>query len=416
MTGNSAFSSKFTCLLLLFLFLGLIPVVTFSQAEMTVDEQYTKARQIAFEEKNYDKARKIAYQALQQAPDYHEIRVFVAKLYAWEENFSKARKELHQVLDEVPHKRLALSAIIDIERWSNHSQRALEWTNKALSHYPDDEKFLLTKASILQQMGEYKTAEKVYRRILEIYPSQKVRGALKKLRLQQMKYQATLSYRHDRFDKIFTPWQFWEFKLKRQTTFGPVIGRMQYANRFSRNGVQFNLDAYPSLMKGLYAYISGGYSESPIYPRYRFGLSLYKSLPRALEVAGGLRYLDFSTSRITIYTFSLSKYWKNYLFTASTYITPNTTGTSKSVTLLARRYFGDDQTYLGITGGLGSASADIQFAEDLHRQNSWSVDITGELPLSNRINIGGKIDFDSEQFENFNRNRYSFKVLLSYRF
>lgn len=415
MTGNPAFSSKFNCLLL-FLFVGLTPMTTFSQAEMTVDEQYKKARHLAFEEENYDKARKIAYRALQKAPAYHEIRIFIAKLYAWEQKFSKARKELHHILKRDPDNRRALLTIIDIESWSNNKKQAQEWAEKALKYYPRDKGFMLAKASLLHKRKKYESAENVYKTLIDIHPSPKARKALKKINLQQMKYQATISYRHDRFNKLFSPWQFLEFKLSRETTYGPVIGRIQYARRFSTEGVQFNVDAYPSLTKGIYAYISGGYSESPIYPRYRFGLSLYKSLPWALEVEGGLRYLDFSTSQITIYTFSLSKYWGNYLFTARTYITPNTTGSSKSLMLLARRYFGDSQTYLDITGGWGSASADIQFAEDLRRQNSWSVDITGQLPLSNRINIRGKIDFDAEQFENFSRKRYSFKVLLSYRF
>jgi len=402
----------------LFIWILLVPFTSPLNAQdtLTVDEQYAKARKAAFENSNYDKARSIAYRALERSPDYYGIRIFIANLFAWEEQYAEARKELQYVLERDPDNRRALLTIIDVESWSGHYSKALEWSDKGLEHYPKDEEFMLAQASIQQNMENYSSAKTTYRTLLDHHGSQQAREKLQALRLQQMKYSATLSYRHDRFREIFDPWNFWEFQLSRQTPYGSLIGRLQYANRFASNGVQFNLDAYPSLFKGMYAYISGGYSQASIYPRYRFGLSLYKSLPYALELAGGLRYLDFSSSQTTIYTVSLTKYLGSYMFTARSYLVPSSEGSSQSLSLLARRYFGNARAYFSLTGGFGSASADIEFAEDIDRLDSWSIGLSGQYPLSNQFNIGGNVGFDSEEFPNFNRERLSAKIFLSYRF
>jgi YaiO family outer membrane protein len=404
-----------SCIPLVFIIV-LIPLFSLAQEDLTVDEQYKKARQIAFEEDNYDKARKIAYRALDRSPDYHGIRIFIARLFAWEGNYPRAREELLHVLDNDFDNRRALLAIIEVESWSGHHKKAFEWAQKALEYHPREEELMLAKASALAEMGNYSDAKRTYRNILDVQPSRKAREALKSLQLKQMKYSATLSYRHDRFSDIFDPWDFGEIQLSRQTKYGSLIGRVQYANRFATDGVQFNLDAYPSLFKGMYAYISGGYSEASIYPRYRFGLSLYKSLPAAFEIEGGIRYLEFSTSKVNIYTFSLSKYWGNYLLTARSFLVPSAAGSSQSFSLSMRHYFGDARTYLEMSGGFGSASSDIQFAEDIRRLDSWSVRIAGQRPISERLNIGGNAGYDSEVFVNFDRKKYSFKIFLSFHF
>lgn len=398
-------------------FLTLPVTLSAQSSDSTVDEQYEEARRVAFQEGNYEKARDIAYSALDKSPDYHGIRIFIANLYSWEGRYDKAREEINRIFDRDTQNRRALTAIIDIESRSGNPGDALEWSDKAQVFYPQDQEFMLKKASVLNELENYQKAEEIYREILEIYPaSVEARQGLQRVRLKQMKYAVTLSHRHDRFSEIFDPWSFWEFQLSRQTKYGSVIGRIQHANRFGSNGVQFNVDAYPSLFGGLYAYISGGYSEASIYPRYRFGFSLYKSLPLSLELEGGFRYLEFSASQTFIYTASLTKYWGNYLFTGRTYLVPYAGGHSQSLNLLVRRYFSDAETYVGISGGFGSASADIQFAEDIQRQDSWSVSVQLQYPLSKRMNIGGNVGFDSEEFRYFDRNRVSAKLSLSYRF
>jgi len=413
--------NKTICIPALVLSVFLLTVNTSSlQAQntsLTVDEQYELARNEAFEEGDYKKARELAYLALERSPDYHGIRIFIASLYGWEGRYNKASEELKTVLEADPENRRALLSIIDIESRAENFSEALHWVSIADNYYLNDHEFLMKEAAVHNSAEDYPKAESLYRVILSSEPSSsEARLALESVRLKQMKHTASLSYRYDRFNQILDPWSFMEFSLSRQTSLGSVTGRIQYANRFATNGAQFNLDAYPSITNGFYAYISGGYSDSSIYPRFQFGLSLYKSLPFALEIEGGIRYLNFTTSETYIYTASLSKYRGSYMFTGRTYFIPSSLGNSLSGNLLIRRYFSSAQSYVGISGGYGNASNDIQFAEEISTLNSWSLSLEAQYPLNNRFLLSGIARIDSEELQAYIRERISFKAGLSYRF
>ena len=112
----------------------------------------------------------------------------------------------------------------------------------------------------------------------------------------------------------------------------------------------------------------------------------------------------------------LTKYRGSYMLTGRTYFLPSTTGNSLSGNLLIRRYFGTAQSYVSLTGGYGSASNDLQFAEELNTLNSWSVTVDGQYPVNNRLLVSGTAEIDSEELQSYTRERISFKVGLSYRF
>lgn len=414
-------SQIYNYLVLLFSVIILSGALTDAHAQtpddLTADELYELARDAAFSEDNYDKAHKLAYQALNKSPDYHGIRIFIARLYRWEGDYKSARSELKMVLSRDPDNRAALEEIVNVESGSGNLTGALRSASDALEKYPRDEEFMLKRANVLYSFEKYARSEQVYSSVLKMYPSSSpAREGLKSARLVQMKHSVSLSFRHDSFGEIFEPWNFYELQLSRQTRYGSVIGRVQYANRFSTNGVQFNLDAYPSITNGLYAYISAGYSDASIYPGTRFGMSLYKSLPRAFEAEAGIRYLKFSTSDIFIYTSSLTKYRGSYMFTGRTYVLPSEVGTSMSGSLLIRRYLGSESSYIGISGGYGSASNDIQFAQEVNTLNSWSLAAEAQYPFNKRILLSGTAGMDSEEFRAYTRDRFSFKVGLSFRF
>ncbi len=400
-----------------FLLVGSAAVYAQDMKELSVDQLYEKARTAAFDDGDYVTARKYAYEALSRSPNYHGIRIFVARLYSWESNYEKAEDELSYVLEKDPQNRRALMTLLDTQKWSAEMDAALKTANRALKYYPGDTEFMLAKASVLYGMKNYGEAEQTYKAILaEDSGNRKAREGLEDSQLQQRKYRAKISYRHDRFRTIFDPWHFTEFGLTRQTPIGSITGRVEYARRFGNDGVQFNIDAYPSIAPGFYAYVSGGYSQSPVHPDYRFGFSLYKSLPAAFELEAGIRYLDFGTSQTDIYTISLTKYRGSYLFTARTYLVPSSGGTSRSLNLVARRYFGTAETYISLNGGYGTAPTEIEFSDDIAALDSWSISIDGQYALSDIWFIGGNVGFDSSEYPNFTRERFSAKVNISYRF
>ena len=383
----------------------------------SVDSLFAQARSVAFDEGDYEEARTLAYRALDRSPNYHGIRVFAARTWAWEGRRDTARTELRYVLERAPDHYEALKAIIDVEMWSERPREALAYANQALEHYPEDAHFLNKRADLLRWLNRPDAARAQLQTILEQNPSNEAaRSTLRQLRAEQRTYTATATYRRDSFTGALAPWRIGSLSVSRSTPIGSVIGRVRYANRFATNGLQFEVDAYPSLASGLYAYLSAGASASSIFPGYRFGASLYKSLPWSLTGELGTRYLNFGGGGVFVHTASLTKYYGNYLIRAGTYVTPSGSGTSVSVNGKVRRYLGGAETYVGLSGSVGSAPSNPRFQDDVQRLRSWGVSAEAQAPLGRRTLVGGSLGYDFEEFSAQSRGRVSISLSVSYDF
>jgi YaiO family outer membrane protein len=333
-----------------------------------VDELFQHARETAFAGKR-EEARAMLTTILERSPDYIDVRVFLARTYAWDGMRAQARKELQTVLAQSPQHEDAFNALVDVEMWDDQFAHGLTVVNTALSYYPNSEDLLYKKASILNSLNKPDEAEIVLNQLLTINPShEKGISLLNDLRKARMKYTAGVSYDLDLFSRTFSPAHALSAQLARANRWGSSIIRLNYAHRFSSNGIQPEIDLYPRIADGIYAYLNYGYSESDLFPQHRVGAELFTKLPASLEASAGVRYLYFgSTSKVTIYTGSLGWYYKSYWFSLRPYITPGEPGTSFSTNLTVRRYFSDADNYIGVTGGYGFSPDDrrIQSAAGL---------------------------------------------------
>ncbi len=386
-------------------------------AGQSVDSLFSRARAVAFQEGDYEQARALAYRALDRSPDYHGIRVFAARTWAWEGRRDTARTELRYVLERAPNHYEGLKAMIDVQMWSDQPNQALTYANQALEHYPEDADFLNKRASLLRWLNRPAAARRQLLSLLERNPSDETaRRTLQQVRAEQRTYTATATYQRSSFTSGLVPWHVGSISVSRPTPIGTLIGRARYANRFASSGLQFEVDAYPSLASGLYAYLSAGASASAIFPGYRFGASLYKSLPRSLTGELGTRYLNFGGGGVFVHTASLTKYYGNYLLRAGTYVTPSGSGTSVSVNGTVRRYLGGATTYVGLSGSVGSAPSDPTFQDDVERLRSWGVSAEGQTPLGARTLLSGSVGYDFEEFAARSRGQISVSLSVSYDF
>jgi YaiO family outer membrane protein len=129
-----------------------------------------------------------------------------------------------------------------------------------------------------------------------------------------------------------------------------------------------------------------------------------------------MRYLNFSTGQTDVYTASLSKYLGSYLITLRGFWVPLEQQTSKSLSVLVRRYFGDPNAYAGIHGSFGETSTEFQFDRDTQTRDFWSIGISGQYPLSSRFILGAGAAYDSATLPGSVRRRFSIESVLSYRF
>ena len=326
----------------------------FAQTQPSSDELFHSARKLAFDNRNYPEAIQLTKQALKISPDYLDIRIFLGRLYTWSDKIDSARREFKEILIKNPGHEDASLAYGSLEYWNKNPEQALVVTTEALKYHEKSEDLLLLKTKILADLKQYEEANLTLNALLKINPNiSQARAVAAKIGDFTSKNRIGLSYDYVTFDKQFAdPWHLASFDYTRQTGIGPISARVNYANRFKTNGTQFEVDAYPRFSNTFYAYMSGGYSSSSIFPTYRAGFSLYANLPAAFEADAGFRMLDFGT-KTWIYTFAVGKYYKSYWFNLRTFLTPFNNSLAQSLSFTTRYYFGGADDYLGLILGSG---------------------------------------------------------------
>ena len=327
----------------------------FAQTGFDTDSAYQVARGFAFSGRRAE-ARILLRKILELKPTYAEPQTLLGRTYSWDGKYDSARIELTKVLSYSPKNEDATNALIDTELWSDNYSSALLLSNTALKEIdPRSEEFLLKKIRALNNLERYKEAFATVEELLKINPkNEKAISLAESIKKETRINKIGMSYDYDRFSSTFTPWTGISAFYSRKTKYlGSVIGRINYANRFNTPGVQYEADMYPKLTKKIYSYFNVGFSKADIFPRFRFGFSLYSSFPHSFEGEIGVRYLKFNSSTY-IYTGSISKYISNFWFSLRPTLIPDTLGFSKSVSLITRYYLkGSSDNYLNLTLSTG---------------------------------------------------------------
>ncbi len=258
---------------------------------------------------------------------------------------------------------------------------ALEMTTEALKNFPNDPEILYLKATAQEKTNNQLEALNTIELILTQNPNdQKAKDYKISLNNALSQNAIGITSSVDIYSDVFDPMQYYALMYRRQTKYGSIIGRVNFNRRFNENGLQYEVDLYPKIAKGLYAYVNIGLSKSFLFPDVRYGLELYKSLPKSFEVSIGLRSLKYSTTT-NIYTGSLGWYTGNSYLSFRPYITPGETGTSKSGTFTYRKYRSDADNYLGVSLSVGFSPEINQF--NINEDTAKFVDLK-----SQRINLG----------------------------
>lgn len=396
----------------------------YSQETLSSDELFINARKAAFDDDDYPKAISLTKQALELSPDYADIRIFLGRLYTWTDEVESARKEFNRVLEKNPGYEDAVLAYGSLEYWDDNSEKALGIVEDGIQYNPGSQALLLLKAKILIDLKRYSQGNETLNQLLKINPKHTDARALSaKIQDVSSKNKIGASYDFVYFDKRFDdPWHLASIDYGRQTKFGSVTARLNYANRFKTDGTQFEIDAYPRLSKVFYAYVSGGIAKNDgIFPKYRAGFSLYANLPLAFEADAGFRLLVFD-DETWIYTASIGKYYKNYWFNLRTYVTPTNNSVSQSVSLKIRYYLAgaDDYLSFGIGSGLSpdDPANNILFDnEDPDKLKSSNISL-GYNKSINALNIiSVKASLENQEYRQGTRgNQFSVGVGYNRRF
>lgn len=347
----------------LYILVFLLTVVcSFGQQKVFVgdpDSAFEVARELAFNSKR-KQAQDTLRLILTKYPNYHDIRSFLASTYSWDGDYGKAKKEFGYVLKNSPNRSDTWEAAIKNELWAEAHFSALEMTDDALKYFPDNPDILYLKASAEDATGKKQEALITIDEVLEQHPTHEKSIKYRETLLTQLRLNTIgLSAWVDVYSEVFDPMEYYLVKYVRETKFGSIHSKLNFSRRFQSNGAQFEVDMYPRIARGLYAYVNFGFSNSFLYPDIRYGAELHKSLPKSFEASLGFRALKYSTTT-TIYTGSIGWYTGNDYWSFRMYVTPGEPAASKSGTLTYRKYRSDANNYLTAEVGMG-------FSPDIYR-------------------------------------------------
>lgn len=338
----------------LYILLLLFPLFSVAQVSLNADSLYEQARINAFGN-NHQLAHEQCDSILKNYPLYTEVKLLKARIYSWDKNYSEAQSLLEKILAESPDNMDAFKAITDNSLWNNQYEDAILFAEKGLRVNPNQIDLLLNKAKAQMQLKRYKDAEKTLATIAQLDPeNSEAKSLAQELTRLKRQNQFALYNLHDRFSKIYTPRNLFSVEYKRITSVGPVLARVNWANRFGTNGLQYEVDFYPRLTKRLSGFLNYGFSaDNTLFPKHKFGAELFYTFSKMFTASGGIRYMDFVSNDLLTYTASLNVYTGKYLFNGRVYITPTKQKTGESVFVFARRFFKDEFNYITLTLGQG---------------------------------------------------------------
>lgn len=369
---------------------------------------------------DYAEGRKIAFRALSKYPDYADILILVGRSYAWEGKNDSASIYLERAILASPGYEDGYSAYLDNLSWAEQYDKAEEVLAKARENLgttlPNGLKY--KESRLLYYKEDYNAAYEIAEELFEKkYKNENLLDYMQTLQRLRRNNAIGVTYDYDSFEGDLTPWNTFSFYGRTRTKLtGTLIARVTQSSRFDDNGTLFELDAYPSLGKKAYAYVNIGGSSASFFPEFRFGASVYYNLPKAWEVEGGFRYLQFSETTY-IYTASLGKYVSNWWFNLRGNLIPgtgNSLGTSAN--LQARYYFktGEDFFSLQLSTGV---SPDEETRDPTQLLNSYRARAGYQQLITDRFMIYGFTGYSRDELgpDRF-RNNFNLSLGVEYRF
>lgn len=366
--------------ILLILFVG---IATHVSAQLNVDSLLEVGKQNAYGGK-YELALPIFNLIIGETPEYYDAYMLKARTFAWDGKYDKSLTFLQLIKNSFPENIEPRVFEATVLFWSEKYDESLGKCNEVLADSAVEETRYL-KARLLYFNEEFKPALNVIDSLVEDYPDNK---DYKKL---QIELTNLLSADHigiwgtyDQFTNFSgNPRLGLSIEAKKVFKLSPVIGRVNFADRFNLNDYQVEIEAYPRPLTNLYFYLNASYSPNGIwFPEWRYSADIYFGLPKGFEVSAGFRYIEFTSITFQMLTFYAGYYPGNNYIYARLYKGASNFGGADIFELVGRRYLTNQYHYFELRGGVGN-SPDVNTIN-----NVFSDTYSGQIEQAWNIGVG----------------------------
>ncbi len=333
-----------------------------------IDIDYIKG---LIKDKRYVKSKQKSIEYLQHYPGDVDVRYLLAIIYNKLKEYEPAKQQLKLVLQGYPNYEGAWDLLLDLEFKTRSYQAALKLIYAKQQQYPGDAKFLYLEAKVYYMRGYFFKSVIILNRAFRLEPhdenSKKLFIAIKDIdpyftaglnEVGIFQNNQDVSSTNDN-----TIWNYTSIYYGRQTFYGKIIARINYAHRFRRSGYQGELEAYPVINKHLYFHIDLAYGTNPsLFPDERYGLGAFTYFSNIdFGITG--RFDKIAQTNLTVASsrlgMTLGSYW---IYFRPYYFVPKEGPRSILYTLGIRKYgnYVDEYVELVIGGGRAPDLADLQ--------------------------------------------------------
>jgi YaiO family outer membrane protein len=400
----------------------------YAQESKSPDDLFQDARTTAFSN-HYSEARTLCYQILKTNPNYLDAQILIGRTFSWDKQYDSARYHFRDVLHKNAYALDGYLALADAEIWSGHCQEALNLCDSALLKIPHNYDLLLKRTKACLCKEDIACAKATIDSLLKVYPlNLEIQDLINQTHRGNFKNRLIVEHLFDFFQKPYVRrWHVTSFQYERDDKWGTAIGKVNVGQLIQSSGklynpgaVQYEIDAYPLLGKGYYAYLNYGFSDGDLFPQHRTGLELFKTFSQGTEISLGGRYLHYKNGiNVWIYTGSLSQYTGNWWFSVRPYFADIQGKWSQSYFLFARHYT-TQYNYLGGMVGYG-VSPDEQINSlgfyETYNLKSYQVRFDLQHRLGNHFLFRSLAGYAYEEYKSaIYRNRFNIQLYLAYLF
>lgn len=366
----------------------------------------------------YQAAIQIAKRALNASPERGDIMVFVSNAYSWQSKNDSA-------IIYIQKARLINYFQPDFfESWTNILLRTHQYA-ALLRSCDEAEKHNYSPADILRKrlisyggLKDYKSgvelAELAKNRVY--LANESMNGLYSEMLVKRNTNVISTNYNMDFFDSSNLQYLGsigYSFRSGRHT-----LGfRSNYANRFAMNDLQLETDFYLQLPKKQYLYFNYGFGfRNALFPRHRLGLEYYFQPAAKTDVSLGSRFFSYPTSRVLIFTGSLSRYMGKGRVALRPFYVFTSQSNKQSFSLIGnyRLFAKNELTFWGIELGYGNSPDDrysVSQTNEFNQLTSYKFKIEKSFMLNRVSDICVGLGYTREEFTtNTFRNRYVLEV------
>lgn len=366
-------------------------------------------------------------QLLSLRPDDYDAQTYLARVYYWKKDFSKSISLLEPALKRVPSDSETQLLYLEVLLADQKTPVVLNHIATLPSSMQEQAAFKYTKIKALHQSERHKEALEAINSFLVSTPDHLQARQLQQVLARLVARQAILiDLEMSSFNVPLDNWYSLAVGYENRLKQGPLQLRLHFANRFQQTAAQFEADFYPRINEKTTGYFGFGLSNNTLFPGFRLGAEIYRSLPHAWEISAGLRHLSFKNNPLTTYTLAGTKYIGSYYFSLRPFIIPFQGSVYLTSSLSTRRYFKDSRHYVGLSAGIGN-SPDMDFRlndpnlealnPDLYLLDAFSLRLDYQRPFKNQLILKPFLEYRQEEFQPANyRSRTSFGLSITRNF